>query len=43
MVIPYLEETVTIFQKPGAHNEGLKLAPQTQFWADIAWLEPDAR
>lgn len=43
MVIPYLEETVMMFQNPGAHNEGVKYAAQTQFWSHIAWLEPEAR
>ena len=43
MVIPYLEETVEIFQRPGAHNAGLDMATQTQFWSQYAWLEPDAR
>jgi peptide/nickel transport system substrate-binding protein len=43
MVIPYLEETVMIFQVTGAHNAGLDIATQTQFWAHIAWLEPEAR
>jgi peptide/nickel transport system substrate-binding protein len=43
MVIPYLEETVMIFQAPGAHNAGLDVATQVQFWAQLAWLEPEAR
>jgi peptide/nickel transport system substrate-binding protein len=43
MVIPYLEETVMIFQVPGAHNAGLDVATQTQFWSHVAWLEPEAR
>jgi peptide/nickel transport system substrate-binding protein len=43
MAIPYLEETVMIFQVPGAHNAGLDIASQTQFWAHLAWLEPEAR
>jgi peptide/nickel transport system substrate-binding protein len=43
MVIPYLEETVMIFQAPGAHNAGLDVATQVQFWAHLAWLEPEAR
>lgn len=43
MAIPYLEETVMIFQAPGAHNAGLEIASQTQFWAHLTWLEPEAR
>jgi peptide/nickel transport system substrate-binding protein len=43
MVIPYLEETVMIFQVKGAHNDGLDLATQTQFWAHVAWIEPELR
>jgi peptide/nickel transport system substrate-binding protein len=43
LVIPYLEETVMIFQVPGAHNAGLDVATQVQFWSQIAWLEPKAR
>ena len=43
MVIPFLEETVMIFQRPGAHNAGLDVAPQQYFWSHLAWLEPDAR
>ena len=43
MAIPYLEETVMIFQVKGAHNAGLDIASQTQFWAHLAWLEPEAR
>jgi len=43
MVIPYLEETVMIFQVAGAHNAGLDIATQTQFLSHLAWLEPKAR
>jgi peptide/nickel transport system substrate-binding protein len=43
MVIPYLEETVMIFQVTGAHNAGLDIATQTQFWAHVCWLEAKAR
>jgi peptide/nickel transport system substrate-binding protein len=43
MVIPYLEETVMIFQNDGAHNAGLDVATQVQFWSQICWLEPKAR
>jgi peptide/nickel transport system substrate-binding protein len=43
MVIPYLEETVMIFQVKGAHNDGLDVATQTQFWAHYAWIEPNLR
>jgi len=43
MAIPYIEETVMIFQVPGAHNAGLDVATQVQFWAHICWLEPEAR
>ena len=43
MVIPYLEETVMIFQVKGAHNDGLDVATQTQFWAHVAWIEANLR
>ena len=43
MLIPYVEEVITYFERPGAHDEGAKMAPQTQFWSHLAWLEPDAR
>jgi peptide/nickel transport system substrate-binding protein len=43
MVIPYLEETVMIFQVKGAHNDGLDVATQTQFWAHVAWVEASLR
>jgi len=43
MAIPYLEETVMIFQRPGANNAGLDIASQTQFWCHLCYLEEEAR
>lgn len=43
MAIPYLEERVTTFMRDGAHNPGLLIAPQTQLWGHLLYLEPQAR